>query len=95
MISFTLTMPRNNSWNGRWSGDEKLFAVVKKLPKTKESELDGQRFGYAWNDGWAANIDCQLVTGTEAAKIRKKSQGFCGYEWMINNIISHGSAYAD
>lgn len=96
MISFTLTMPRNNSWNNKWSGDDKLYAVVKRLPKEVERRLETNGpFYHQWKDGWQAQIDCKVITAVEANKIRKKSLGFCGYEWMIDNIISHGSAYAD
>lgn len=91
MIQFTLTMPSRGSWDGRWSGEEKLYAVIKRLTKKKEDQLDGQRFYHNWSDGWGANITCKKVDAKEAAKVRKKSSGFCGYNWMIDNIVWYGS----
>ena len=93
MIAFILTMPNIGSWNGKWTGEEYFHCVTRKLSKTEEEKLDGENFYYSWNDGWGANIECKKVDSKEAAKMRKKSKGFCGYEWMVNNIIHHGSPY--
>lgn len=27
MIVFTLTMPNRNTWNGKWTGDGRVFAI--------------------------------------------------------------------
>jgi len=90
VMQFTLTMPRNNSWNGKWTGAENLYARTKSLSKSKEEELDGESFYHNFGDGWAANVACKKISSQEAAKIRKKTKGFCGYEWMIDNIIWYG-----
>jgi hypothetical protein len=95
MILFTLKMPNRGSWNGQWSGQDNIYAVVKSLTKSIEAKLDGEQFTHAWKDGWVASIDCKKIDSKEAAKIRRKSQGFCGYDWMIDNIIRLGSAYND
>ena len=29
MIVFKLSMPNNNSWNGRWSGDEDVHIITR------------------------------------------------------------------
>ncbi len=97
-IIFQLHMPGNNAWNGRWSGEGKLYAIVKKFPNTlkgaaKVSALNGQSFGHNFGDGWFASVACRIPTDAkELRDVRKRSQGFCGYDWMVENILSHGSA---
>ena len=90
MIAFVLSMPNAGSWNGKWTGEGRLYARVKKLKKEEETRLDGKSFRYCWDDGWTACICCEKVDAKEAAKIRKKSVGFMGYEWMIDSIIERG-----
>ncbi len=36
-LVFTLTMPNNNSWNGRWSGAGNLYAKVLALGSAKKT----------------------------------------------------------
>lgn len=97
-LSFTLSMPGRNSWNGLWSGEETLYAIVKSLGTTNKAKSKGQAildqryFSHNFGDGWRASIEVKEVTPSEARQIRKKSLGFCGYDWMVNNILSHGSA---
>lgn len=100
MLAFTLTMPNRGSWNGRWSGENNLYAVVKKFPNSKKAwervqKLSGESFYYRWEDGWGANIAVQEVDALTARKLRKQSRGFCGYEWMIQSILDYGAIYAD
>jgi len=90
MLSFKLTMPNIGSWNGRWTGEEKLYYRTRKLSKQKEIELDGKNFYYNFGDGWGVNVHVELVDAREAQRRRKRSAGFCGYEWMIDEIIEHG-----
>lgn len=92
-LCFTLSMPGAPSWNGRWSGEGSLYAVLKRVKDETAAKLDGQYFDHAWPDGWRAGIDVRVVAGTEIRRIRKKSCGFCGYDWMVDNILRHGSAY--
>lgn len=93
-IAFILTMPGVASWNGKWSGEGKLYAVLRrytsKRAKEERAALDGKNFYYRWSDGWAANVRCKIVTPAEARKIAKESAGFCGYEWMVDEILTHG-----
>lgn len=89
MIAFILTMPRVNTWNGKWSGEDRLFARVKPnrgIPK----EVVGKDFYYSWSDGWCACVSTKSITSSDANKIRRKSSGFCGYDWMISSIIEYG-----
>lgn len=95
MIAFVLSMPNRGSWNGKWSGDGDLFARVSKLSQEKEAELDGKCFSYRWDDGWCARIETRKVDARDATKIRKRSRGFSGYDWMIQSIIDKGEIAYD
>lgn len=89
MIVFILSMPGKGSWNNQWSGEGQLYA--KFLPNNKvPSEYIGQSFIYRWSDGWVASIKVEKITSIEATKMKKRSAGFCGYDWMVNSIIDHG-----
>lgn len=96
-LCFTLTMPNRGSWNGRWSGEDDLYARILILSDSKagkakaESILSKAPFYHRWSDGWGASIDVKLVDGKEARRIKSKSKGFSGYDWMIDNIQWHGS----
>ena len=88
MIVFTLSMPTSGSWNGRWSGENRVYARIfhnNDVPK----DIIGKDFYYNWDDGWCACVSVTKVDSKEAAKIRKKSAGFCGYDWMIRSIIKN------
>lgn len=92
-VCFELTMPSVNVWNGKWTGEGQLHAVVwnagtsKKARQTAE-DLVGS-YEYDFNDGWAAKVTVSIVTRTKAADIRKRSDGFLSYEWMIDSIKRH------
>jgi hypothetical protein len=87
MLSFVLTMPNVGSWNGKWSGQNDLYArVIGVSPSRVPSIIANSPYRYSWNDGWSA---CVTVSVTkEPQKIRRQSKGFCGYDWMIDSIIS-------
>jgi hypothetical protein len=89
MIIFTLTMPGVGSWNGRWSGENNVYAI-KKPDRSVPKEIIGKSFYYRWDDGWAGNITVESVSAAEANKIMRKSKGFCGYDWMVRSLIKHG-----
>jgi hypothetical protein len=93
-------MPGSPSWNGRWSGEGRCYAILKKFTslkaKKKAAELIAARsFAYRWDDGWYASISVKEVAKTEARQIRKASQGFCGYDWMVESILERGTILAD
>lgn len=99
ILSFELTMPNKGSWNGQWSGQDKRYYVIRKISdkyfKSKEhlkelSEKGYDNWHYSWSDGWGANVRVEIVDSKEAAKRRKLSKGFCGYDWMIDSIIYYG-----
>lgn len=104
ILSFELTMPNVGSWNGKWTGADRKYYVIKKVSdkyiKSKDHfkellETKKYDFYYSWNDGWGANVRVQIIDGKEAAKRRKISKGFAGYEWMIDSIIFYGSIMND
>lgn len=100
IICFELTMPRVNSWNGRWSGEGKLYAKCVRFGRSRAMDeqvaklLDVGSWYYDFGDGWGASVTARTVTATEARKIERKSAGFCGYGWMVQSIISHGEIRA-
>ena len=89
-IVFRLSMPGKGSWNGRWSGENRTYAKVK-----AESDVPrilwGRSFYYRWPDGWTVCVSVEPVTATEARKVQKASDGFCGYDWMIPSILKYGA----
>jgi len=86
---FELSMPGVNSWNGRWTGEEGYYAKTRNIPEADAAALRGY-YSYNFGDGWRAGVTVRRVDGRAAAKIRKKSSGFCGYDWMIDSILRHG-----
>ena len=87
-LLFILTMPNVGSWNGKWTGEGRVYARArnaKQYPDCKEGS-----YHYSWGDGWGANVEVRKVTVAEANKYIKKTAGFCGYDWMIDSIIECG-----
>lgn len=85
---FELSMPSNNSWNGRWSGEGSKYTIAKTVTEKKAKELKGY-YSYNFRDGWVAGVTVRK------AKPREKVTGkFCGYEWMVNSIIWHNEIRA-
>ena len=95
-LSFELSMPSVNSWNGKWTGEGALYAKVVNVGKSKkvlekyQGIVKKRYYTYAFGDGWVAAVTVREVDSIEARKIRKKSQGFQGYDWMVYSIIDHG-----
>ena len=89
MIAFILTIPNVGSWNGRWSGENNLHAIVKS-DRSVPKEVIGKYYWYDWDDGWSACVSVEKVDYREGNKLRKKSKGFCGYDWMVESIIKKG-----
>jgi hypothetical protein len=55
--------------------------------------LANQPYSYDFGDGWRASIEVKAVEGPELRSIRKRSKGFCGYDWMVDSILDNGSIY--
>ena len=90
MLMFELSMPNSGSWNGRWSGEGQNYIVIRKVPIKQQKKLDGKYFHYDFGDGWCAGVSVTKINAKEAAKQRRKSNGFAGYDWMIDEILKYG-----
>jgi hypothetical protein len=89
IVAFTLSMPNNNAWNGRWSGEGNVYAIVRSFRGAIKFNV-GESYYYNFGDGWGASVYAKAVTAGEAAKLRRKSKGFCGYDWMVDDIVRLG-----
>lgn len=90
---FALSMPNCPSWNGKWTGSGRLYAITKKAfvrGKAIYPNLKEESHYYDFGDGWGASVKVTFVTLSEARKINKKTSGFCGYDWMVGEILSIG-----
>ena len=98
IISFELSMPSNNSWNGKWSGEGRLYARLHNIGTSKTARKKWERLigqhTYDFGDGWTAMVTVREATSTTARKMRKESAGFSGYDWMIDSIGRHGKILA-
>ena len=101
ILVYELSMPNVGSWNGQWSGQNNYYATVVNYGRGKaktelaQKILEGRYYHYNFGDGWSAGIYVKQVDAREAAKCRRKSKGFCGYEWMIESIENHGKITTD
>ena len=89
MIVFELTMPHSGAWNGKWSQADRLHVRTmdeRKVPK----QYWRQSFFYRWDDGWEACVTTCRMSTNEARKLERRSDGFCGYDWMIRSICEKG-----
>lgn len=89
MIVFELTMPNRGSWNGKWSGDDRKFIRLRKDREVPKNLVD-KSYTYSWDDGWTACVTLTKIPADKAHKLERKSDGFCGYDWMIESIIRYG-----
>lgn len=90
MIVFKLTMPRTNSWNGRWTGDDDTH-IITKPNRSVINDRIGKSYYYDFGDGWCACVDVMKMNAnsSEYRQIARKNRGFCGYDWMVDSIISN------
>ena len=89
MIAFELSMPNRGSWDNKWSGDDRRFIRVRRQNEVPK-EYWNKDYYYKWDDGWTARVSVTKVSGVDAKRLKNKSSGFCGYDWMIDSIIKHG-----
>jgi hypothetical protein len=90
-VEFKLSMPGRGSWDGKWSSEQKNFAIVRELDDVEATQLDGRSFGYGWSDGWRAEVSARVIHDGEKLK---PSDGFRGYDWMVTSILQYGKIYA-
>lgn len=70
ILSFELTMPNVGSWNGKWTGADRKYYIIRKMSakffKAQEhfktvAEKGKDDWYYSWNDGWGANVGVGAV----------------------------------
>jgi hypothetical protein len=91
ILAYSLTMPGKGSWDGCWSQESREFALVRTYRGAGGNEkakkiLATPSYRYAWGDGWCAAVSVRAVDASEAAKIRRRTHGFCSYDWMVDSI---------
>lgn len=97
-VCYELTMPNNNAWNGKWTGANNKYYVIRSYVGESKKQIEQMfarergipSFYYNFGDGWGANVTCTIVDAVEARRRLKLSKGFCGYDWMITEIELHG-----
>lgn len=101
LLEFKLSMPNVGSWNGKWTGESnyhaRVFNFTQRYGKGTAAEekakniLGKNSYYYSFGDGWGMSISVTEIDSKEAAKIRKKTVGFCGYDWAIESILNYGA----
>jgi len=71
------------------TGQGNEFGTAKKT-RARHEPIIGKAFYYNFGDGWGASVSVREVDSKEARKLRKESAGFCGYDWMVDEIRYHG-----
>jgi hypothetical protein len=101
-VEFKLSMPGRASWDGGWSGADRNFTKVRELTADQVVKLFGlppdsfdvskckSSWTHRWDDGWIAEVSARVVPAGEELAM---SDGFHGYDWMIDNILQTGSPY--
>ena len=74
-----LTMPRNNAWNGKWTGKDNKYTILFSTSKNMCKYIGNYR--YDFGDGWVANVEIR-----EAEYREKITNEFLGYGWMVDSI---------
>ena len=97
-------MPNRPSWDGGWSGEGRNYSALRELSDeqlAKLFDLAPEGFDlskcrhiwtHRWSDGWVAQVSVRVVPAGEELP---KSDGFHGYDWMIDNILANGSPYSE
>jgi hypothetical protein len=105
LVEFRLSMPGDlPSWNGKWSGAKMNYFVVRELSDEALSRLFDIASGrfdltkcrriwtHRWNDGWAAQVSARVLSADEELP---ESDGFNGYDWMVDNILQKGDPHGE
>ena len=88
-VEFKMTMPGIGSWDGKWSGSSKNYLIVRSLSDEEIKALGVPcSWSHHWSDRWSANVSARIMKKGERSK---KTDGFCGYDWMVDNIVRYGA----
>jgi len=92
ILQFTLSMPNNNAWNGKWSGEDNPYIICRNYSKKKANEIltHGDYHYYNFGDGWGAGVTIKTIDSNEKRKALRTTQGFSGYDWMVDSIEQYG-----
>lgn len=91
-VEFRLAMPGRASWDGKWSGEERNYTLVRDVDDALAAQIDNRSWSYGWSDGWRAEISARVVRDGMPLK---PSHGFNGYDWMVASILRYDKIYAD
>lgn len=93
-VVFELTMPHAASWNGRWSGEGEGHYIFRSFPERRRKEIETSLKNSPWfylcGDGWGARVSARIIDGQKKRNLKKKNAGFCGYGWMVEDILLYG-----
>jgi len=89
-ILFELSLPNNSSVRDIYARTVKGIA----RGKNKYPNLEEKGYYYKFSNGYGAHINVRYVQKNEAKDKMKKSKGFCGYDWMIDSILTKGKIIA-
>lgn len=100
VLLFEYGHSRIGSWDGKWSGEGSVFAKEVLLTKERKQHLESlgidckkgvkHKFSHDFGDGWVAEINMTVGNKKDFKEIMKASQGFMGYEWLIDSILKYG-----
>ena len=89
-LAFRLTMlchaPLRSSWQ------DKNFVACRQFMeqlRTRTIAVNGP-YTYRFSDGYTAHISAFVINEAQRNRLLNESDGFGGYEWMIDSIIKHG-----
>jgi len=92
-VEFKLAMPGVASADGKWSGQDKNYTITKELTKDQVAKLGDKKYwAYSFGDGWVAGIKARVLNKDTQ---QKESDGFCGYDWMVESILKTGMIKAN
>lgn len=102
-VSFELKMPNAGAWNGKWTGANRQYFIIKKITTNvmKRSyfkrlvEDCHETWYYNFGDGWTASVRAEIIHHSRGKERREISSGFAGYDWMVDSIISFGNIIPD
>lgn len=88
-------MPNRESWNGRWSGEDKFYGKFQSFTSHKGKEkaeelLSHRNWHFSWGDGWGASVSVRKVASSDVRRLKKQCNGFNGYDWMVESILACG-----
>lgn len=92
LIAFQLSTPSCASWDGKWSGEGQKYVLTAttRIKQGFKKIVEKGYYSYSFGDGRVVGITVTEVTSKQAVKLRRESDGFCGYDWMVNSILKYG-----